>query len=99
MYEGLVQYLKDKKCQRQIIVVTHNPNIVVGADSEHVIVANQSGQESNQDNREFRFEYIYGGLENSFNKPSNNYVLEQKGIREHVCEILDGGKEAFKRRE
>ena len=56
IYDGLAKYIKAKKRQRQIIVVTHNPNVVVGADSEFVIVANQSGQETNHDNRQFRFE-------------------------------------------
>lgn len=99
IYEGLAKYIKLKKNRRQIIVVTHNPNVVVGSDSEFVIVANQSGQESNQDNRHFRFEYVYGGLENNFTKVDNPYVLEKQGIRQHVCEILDGGKDAFERRE
>jgi hypothetical protein len=26
-------------------------------------------------------------------------VLQSQGIREHVCEILEGGTEAFKKRE
>ncbi|MEZ5935933.1 MAG: hypothetical protein R3F54_29275 [Alphaproteobacteria bacterium] len=99
VYDGLAKYLKRKKNDRQIIVVTHNPNVVVGADSEHVIVANQSGQESNKDNRKFHFEYIYGGLENSFENIASPYILERQGIREHVCEILDGGEAAFGRRE
>lgn len=99
IYEGLSTYLKSKKLTRQIIVVTHNPNVVVGGDSEYVIVANQTGQESNQDNREFRFEYVYGGLELSFFDATIPWVLERQGIKEHVCEILDGGKDAFLRRE
>ena len=99
VYGGLAKYLKKKKKDRQIIVVTHNPNVVVGADSEYVIVANQRGQEANKDNRNFKFEYTYGGLENTFVEPDNPYTLEQKGIREHVCEILDGGETAFDRRE
>src|SRR6202012_5318530 len=99
IYDGLAKYIKSKKQHRQIIVVTHNPNVVVGADSEYVVVANQSGQESNQDNRTYRFEYIYGGLEHSFIDKANTYVLEKKGVREHVCEILDGGDDAFRSRE
>jgi len=99
IYDGLATYLKNKKQFRQIIVVTHNPNVVVGADSEYVIVANQTGQESNQDNRDFRFEYVFGGLENSFREDDNQWVLEKQGIKEHVCDILDGGEEAFLRRE
>ncbi len=99
VYEGLAEYLKKKKKDRQIIVVTHNPNVVVGADSEYVIVANQSGQETNRDNKEFQFEYKFGGLENSFVNNDSPYVLERIGIREHVCEILDGGEKAFEKRE
>ena len=99
IYDGLATYLKNKKQLRQIIVVTHNPNVVVGADSEYVIVANQTGQESNQNNRDFRFEYIFGGLENSFRDDHNQWILEKQGIKEHVCDILDGGEEAFLRRE
>ena len=26
-------------------------------------------------------------------------ILERQGIKEHVCEILEGGNEAFKQRE
>lgn len=99
VYQGLAEYLKRKKDDRQIIVVTHNPNVVVGADSEYVVVANQSGQDEGQDNETYRFEYIYGGLENSFIDPNSGFTLTKKGIREHVCEILDGGKSAFSKRE
>ncbi len=101
VYDDLVYFLKAKKLDRQIIIVTHNPNLVVAADSEEVIVANQSGQEVGRENRKFRFEYVSGALENAFvidatREPS---ILHQKGIRQHVCEILEGGKEAFQKRE
>lgn len=43
IFGDLVTYLKEKKTRRQIILVTHNPNIVVGADAEEIIVANQQG--------------------------------------------------------
>ena len=36
--ETLTRILADLKEQRQIIVTTHNPNIVVGGDAEQVIV-------------------------------------------------------------
>lgn len=78
--------------------MTHNPNLVVGADADEVIVANQDG-ESRGENREFRFEYVSGGLECSFSNPNENSVLFSKGIREHVCEVLEGGIEAFMQRE
>jgi hypothetical protein len=101
VYEDLVSFLKKKKSQRQIIIVTHNPNLVVGADAEETVVANQSGQEVGRENKQFRFEYISGALENTFTleSASESSILLQKGIREHVCEILEGGKEAFQKRE
>ncbi|MEI6288133.1 MAG: hypothetical protein WCP18_00910 [bacterium] len=101
VYDDLVKYLKDKKLQRQIIIVTHNPNLVVGADAEETIVANQSGQEIGRDNKKFRFEYASGSLENSFDLDpvQEPAILNRKGIRQHVCEILEGGKEAFQKRE
>lgn len=99
IYTELVKYLKTKKKERQIILVTHNPNIAVGADSELIIVANQNGIDSpNKDNR--KFQYVSGSLENTieFNEHCST-VLDSQGIREHVCEILEGGSEAFKQRE
>ncbi len=101
VYDDLVDFLKKKKLQRQIIIVTHNPNLVVGADAEETIVANQSGQEVGRENKKFRFEYVTGALENTFEvdvtvEPA---ILYRKGIRQHVCEILEGGKEAFQKRE
>jgi hypothetical protein len=99
IYNELVKYLKDKKKERQIVVVTHNPNVVVGADSEQVLVANQHGKDSkNKDS--IKFQYVAGSLENTKEKDkANKIVLESQGIREHVCEILEGGSEAFKKRE
>lgn len=38
IYEDLVQYIKSKKLERQIIVVTHNANVVLGADAEDIII-------------------------------------------------------------
>lgn len=97
IYEELVTYLRKKKIERQIILVTHNPNIVVGADAEEVIVANQHGTNSvNPSN--VKFAYYTGALEDSFTN-NKNEVLLSKGIREHVCEILEGGAAAFKLRE
>ncbi|MEC4169504.1 hypothetical protein VSQ82_20015 [Pseudomonas sp. MS-1(2024)] len=99
IYLDLVSYLKKKKSVRQVIVATHNPNIVVGADSELVIVANQNGIKSKNHNGK-KFEYVSGGLENTrAYDASNEFILESKGIREHVCEILEGGDVAFKLRE
>lgn len=99
IYKELVKYLKKKKKERQIIVVTHNPNIVVGADSEQVIVANQNGIDTKNKNGT-KFQYTSGSLENTKETDEGvEVILEKQGIKEHVCEILEGGNEAFKQRE
>lgn len=96
IYEGLVKFLKEKKKERQIIVATHNANVVVGADSENVIVANQHGINT-ENNKNIRFNYKNGGIE-SLKIDINKGILEKKTIQEHICEILEGGKEAFELR-
>lgn len=99
IYSDLVQYLRKKKRVRQIIVATHNSNIVVGADSELIICANQHGIKNfNRDGK--KFQYTAGSLEHTVEKINKvQEVLEAQGIREHVCEILEGGDVAFKLRE
>jgi len=98
IYTELAQYLRNIKKRRQIIVVTHNPNVVIGADAEEVIVANQHGLGTeNQDNT--KFQYISGSLETTFQVNDSPFILLKQGIKEHVCEILEGGEEAFKKRE
>lgn len=101
IYEDLVEFLKRKKIERQIVIVTHNPNLAVGADAEETIVANQSGQEIGRDNKKYRFEYVSGALEDAFELTEKQElaILYRKGIRQHVCEILEGGEEAFQKRE
>ena len=77
IYDLVVRQIRENKLRRQIIVVTHNPNIVVNGDAEmvHVLrfangqcVVGQSGS------------------------------LQDADIREEVCEIMEGGREAFARR-
>jgi predicted ATPase len=99
IYEDLVKFLKFKKHQRQIILVTHNPNVVVGTDCENTIVANQEGQISGRENRKYKFEYVNGAIEDSFSEEGEVGVLFQKGIKEHICDILEGGEKAFQERE
>lgn len=95
IYEELNSFIKEKKSLRQIIMVTHNANLVVSTDAEEVIVCNQSGQHQGRDNFKYRFEYTSGPLENSFVDATIDGVLFGKGIKEHVCEVLEGGREAF----
>ena len=99
VYADLVDFIKVKKRERQIIIATHNPNLVVGADAEEVVVANQSGQDIGRDNERFRFEYVSGALEDSFREEQAVGILNKMGIRQHVCDVLEGGEEAFQKRE
>jgi len=96
----LVNYLRNKKNERQIIVVTHNANIVVNADAENVIVANQKDQNEEESNSPYKFDYINGAIENSFDRiVSEKNILKAMGIRQHIADIVEGGKEAFIKRE
>lgn len=98
IYNDLVAYIRAKKAQRQMILVTHNPNVVVAADSEEVIVSNQDGVNSkNQD--DIKFEYRSGAMENTYEQDETKPVLISQGIRQHVCDLLEGGDIAFKQRE
>lgn len=97
IYTQVVNFLREKKKERQIIIVTHNPNLVLGADAELVVVANQEGDDTK--NRKYQFEYVSGSIE--FTKLINDEVdevLYKRGIQEHICEILEGGEEAFNKR-
>lgn len=45
IYDLVVRQIRENKARRQVIVVTHNPNIVVNGDAETVIsMAHRSGQ-------------------------------------------------------
>lgn len=101
IYNDLINFIKEKKKERQIIVVTHNANIVVGADAEEVIVANQQG--TNSPNKQFKFEYRSGSIENNTpvykrNGIPEDGILNGQGIQQHICDILEGGERAFELR-
>jgi AAA domain, putative AbiEii toxin, Type IV TA system len=89
IYMQLVPYIKKAKEKRQIILVTHNPNLVVATDAEQVIVA--TAERPNTQSYP-RIAYICGSLEHSHNDDFH-------GIRQAVCTLLEGGQEAFKARE
>lgn len=97
VYSTLVEYFRKAKKKRQIILVTHNANLVVNSDAEQVVVANYDLDKQSQASV---IEYCSGSLE--FRQKADRLtksVLFRQGIREHVCEILEGGDEAFLRRE
>lgn len=87
VYPSLTEYFRARKNTRQVIIITHNPNLVVNTDAEQVFVANFDGS------RTPKIIYRSGPLEDS------NPTGQVQGIREEVCKILEGGTEAFQRRE
>ena len=80
--KDLTKFLKETKKERQIIIVSHNPNLVVGADSEQIIVANQEGSEAK--NKSSKFEYIAGSIENMYKNDDEECYLYSKGIRTYL---------------
>ena len=99
IYKELVAYIKEKKKERQIILVSHNSNVVVSADAENIIVANQEGVNNKNENG-VKFQYTNGALENTKQRDETSaYILSSQGIREHICDILEGGRIAFEKRE
>ena len=87
IYQLLTTYFKAAKGHRQILLITHNPNLVVNTDSEQVIVASAERRENGLPHITYRA----GPLED--NVPGN------QGIRHLVCRILEGGSVAFRQRE
>lgn len=95
--KDLVQLLRRVSIKKQIIIVTHNANLVVLSDADEVIVANQDPEL--KENQKYRFEYITGSLENARGFSDDKNKLCSHGIRQDVTDILEGGVEAFKIRE
>ena len=82
IYDELVPRFRAAKNRRQIIIVTHNANLVVNTDADQVIVATAG---PNRPGELPQITYESGGLENPL-------------IRKRVCDILEGGERAFKAR-
>lgn len=59
VYEILVTFIKQAKTRRQIILVTHNPNLAVVADAEQIIHVSIDKQDNKHD-----FDFFSGSIEN-----------------------------------
>jgi ABC-type lipoprotein export system ATPase subunit len=93
VYKDLIRLFRERKQYRQIILVTHNPNLVVNTDAEQVIVASYDGK------ADPRITYSAGSLENQAEQIPDTPVAElTDGIIEKVCDVLEGGPRAFNQR-
>jgi ATPase subunit of ABC transporter with duplicated ATPase domains len=77
IYDLIVKEIHENKNRRQLIIVTHNPNIVVNGDSELVHVLK---------------------FENGQVRVDQQGGLEESSIREAICTIMEGGRQAFDKR-
>lgn len=77
IYDLIVAHLRQIKQQRQVLIVTHNANIVVNGDAENVIAL---------DVRHGQTRIV---TQNS---------LQDRSIRDEICRVMEGGKEAFHQR-
>lgn len=82
VHDELVALFIAAKAKRQVIMVTHNANLVVNTDADQIIVAH-AGPHARGQLPEIT--YRSGGLENA-------------AIRKDVCDILEGGEAAFRER-
>ena len=77
IYQLLVRRLRETKSNRQVIVVTHNPNIVVHGDAELVLSLKAANSRSDI--------ACQGGL-------------QERLVRDEICRVMEGGREAFETR-
>ncbi len=73
----IVRGIEKLKKKQQIILVTHNPNIVVNSNSELVT----------------QLDYINGQIQNICSG-----ALQEHSVRDAICEVMEGGKEALEKR-
>jgi ABC-type lipoprotein export system ATPase subunit len=78
IYNLVVEQIKENKMRRQLIIVTHNPNIPVNGDSELIVVMEPMSSGG------FAVGYMGG--------------LQETQIRNKICDIMEGGEVAFKKR-
>lgn len=69
IFELLVPYIRKAKQKRQVIIVTHNPNLAIVCDAEQIITASMNKQKN-------QIRYTFGSIENcEINKKASD-VLE-----------------------
>ena len=82
VFDELVHLFIEAKAHRQVIMVTHNANLVINTDADQIIIA-EAGPHPHGSLPPIS--YRSGGLENA-------------EIRKAVCDILEGGEGAFQER-
>lgn len=73
----VVEGFKKLKRKRQLLIVTHNPNIAVNANSDNIV----------------HMDFIAGQV-----RVAGNNALQDRQIRNAVCEVMEGGRDALDKR-
>ena len=73
----VVDGFKKLKQKRQLLIITHNPNIAVNANSDNVV----------------HMDFVSGQI-----VVARNNALQDKQIRNAVCEVMEGGRDALNKR-
>lgn len=68
IYNDITKWFRELKVKRQIIVVTHNANIVINGDAENVIIASHPCED--------KFDYSNGALEYNSNLENASIILD-----------------------
>jgi len=79
IYDLIVQQIRESKRDRQILIATHNPNIVVNGDAEMVLAMDVVSTQC----------VVH---------PQNSGCLQEPAVREEVCKVMEGGRDAFLKR-
>ena len=82
VFDELVPTFTAAKARRQVIMVTHNANLVINTDADQIVIAEASPQRKGVLPQ---LRYQAGGLDSG-------------EVRKAVCDILEGGEVAFQER-
>lgn len=77
IYDLVVKQIRSRKQRRQIITITHNPNVVVNGDAEMIHALDFRGGQC---------------------RVVERGCLQDKPMRDEICRVMEGGREAFERR-
>lgn len=82
IFDELVGLFTEAKSRRQVIMITHNANLVINTDADQIIVANVGPHTVDALPP---ITYLPGGL-------------EREDVRTLVCQVLEGGEPALRER-
>jgi len=92
VYALLVPLLREKKEQRQIVVVTHNANIPVNADAELIVALEATKDGEGTVHGQLKGVPEVGGV-----RPAIG-ALDREEVVRAVVDIMEGSRDAFSRR-